>query len=164
VRGFWGKIRRFALRVLSLNSGPRGIALGFALGFALSVPPGFGLGMAAALALSPLVKANPVATYLGTLVVNPFNGVFFYGLDYLVGNWILGREAFVFKMPETASEFFRAARDLAFPAYLGSVPLALACGLVSYFLVLWGVRWWSARHPGTGREHGVQETEKTPET
>ncbi len=157
MKWLWAKLRRFARKLFSLHSSPRGIARGFALGFALSVPPGFGLGMAAALALSPLVKANPVATYLGTLVVNPFNGVFFYGLDYLVGSWFLGREAFAFKMPSTASEFFRAARDLALPAYLGSVPLALACGLVSYVLVLWGSRWWFARHPG--RESEVQKSD-----
>jgi hypothetical protein len=126
-------------RLLTLNGTPQGVAGGFALGLFLSVIPTFGLGMVAALALAPLLKLNLPATYAGTLVVNPFTGVFFYAADYFVGAWILGIENAA-KIPTTFAEAKEFILGAPLPWYLGGIILAAALAIVAYVGIYWGVR------------------------
>lgn len=141
-KGFAGGVRDFAKRLLSLNGSPHGIALGFALGLFLSVLPTFGLGMVAALVAAPFLRANLVSTYLGTLVVNPFTGVFFYGLDYFAGALLLGYGRDV-AIPRSLDELFQAAGRVAVPLYVGGVIVAGVLSLAGYAVILWGA--WAYR-------------------
>jgi len=152
------RLRRFAGKVISLNSSPHGIALGFALGFALSVIPAPWVGMFLALALAPVLRANPAATYLGTMMVNPLNGVFVYGLDYLAGCRLLGRACLDLEVPDSLGGIISMGKEMVLPLYLGALLVALLAGSLSYLLVIWGVRWWRRRHPGEG--NGLQEAEE----
>ena len=85
------RLRTWVRGLLTLNGSPRGIAGGFALGVGLSLIPVPFLGMVLALAAAPLVRANVPATYLGTVVVNPLTGVFFYFGELWFGCLLLGR-------------------------------------------------------------------------
>ena len=137
-------VRRFLKKLLLLNGTPHGIALGFALGLFLSVIPTFALGMIIALALAPILKANVVATYLGTAVVNPFTAVFFYGLDYFVGRLIVGGETSI-ALPRTFSQLCDTTGTIALPLYLGAVLVAGALSLASYGILIQGVKYYQRR-------------------
>lgn len=84
------RLRGWGRGLLALNGTPRGIAGGFALGVGLSLIPVPFLGMVLALAAAPLVRANVPATYLGTAVINPLTGPFFYFGELWLGTWLLG--------------------------------------------------------------------------
>ncbi len=85
------RLRQWFVGLLALNGSARGVAGGFALGVGLSLVPVPFLGMALALATAPLLRANLPATYLGTAVINPVTGVFFYVSELWLGLWMLGR-------------------------------------------------------------------------
>ena len=133
------KIKGFAVKIATLNGTPRGIAFGFSLGLFMSVIPTFGVGMIAALALASVFKANFLAAYLGTLVVNPVTGVFFYGFNYLIGSWILGGEAGL-ALPRSFSELWPLLGTIGKQLYLGGLILASALSALSYLAVFNAVR------------------------
>lgn len=78
------------LRLLRLNASAHGIALGFSLGFALSLFPIPFLGMLVALAIAPLCGASLPAVYAGTAVVNPLTGAAFYFGELWLGSRLTG--------------------------------------------------------------------------
>lgn len=84
------RIAAWARTLLTLHGSPDGIGLGFALGLSLSLFPIPFLGMIVALAVAPWLRANPAATYLGTAVVNPLTGAFFYFGELWVGAAVTG--------------------------------------------------------------------------
>ena len=139
------KIKDFLKKILTLNDTSHGIALGFAVGLFLSVIPTFGLGMIAALALAPLLRANLVSTYLGTLVVNPLTGMFFYGLDYLVGSWVLGGGGEV-ELPRTLARALELAGTVALPLYLGGFILAAVLSLTAYTVIFLGAKMYQSKN------------------
>lgn len=138
------RIRLWLGSLLALNGSPRGIAGGFALGVALSLIPIPFLGMVLALAIAPLVRANIPATYLGTAVINPVTGAFFYFAELYAGLWLLGRP-----LPSWAE---LSALDAAgwwdmFTRLLGPFALGAAAAIptfagLSYVVVLAGVKRW----------------------
>lgn len=150
------RIRVWLASLLALNGSARGVAGGFALGVALSLIPIPFLGMFLALAAAPLVRANIPATYLGTAVVNPVTGAFFYCGELWVGLWLLGHP-----LPSWAE---LAALDAAgwwdmFKSMLGPFALGAAVAIpvlagLSYVVVYAGVRRWR-------REEGAPETAGT---
>lgn len=86
-----GRVRTWLSGLLALNGSPGGIAGGFSLGLGLSLIPVPFAGMFLALALAPIVRVNLPATYLGTAVVNPVTGAFFYTGELWLGLWLMGR-------------------------------------------------------------------------
>ncbi len=76
--------------LLAQHASPPRIAGGVALGLSLSLVPVPFAGMAAALALAPIVRVNLPATYLGTAVVNPVTGPAFYFAEYWIGTRLRG--------------------------------------------------------------------------
>jgi uncharacterized protein (DUF2062 family) len=143
-----GRIRTWLSGLLALNGSPRGIAGGFALGVGLSLIPIPFAGMFLALALAPLVRVNLPATYLGTAVVNPITGTFFYAGELWLGLWLMGRPS-----PSWAE---LTALDAAgwwslFTTMLGpfGVGVAVAIPTISglcYLLVYVLVRAWRGSH------------------
>ncbi|HUT62329.1 MAG TPA: DUF2062 domain-containing protein [Anaerolineae bacterium] len=130
------RIKALAHSIFHLNDTPHGIAWGVALGMFFSILPTFGLGMIVALALSSFVKANPVSTYLGTLVVNPFNGALVYALDYWVGSFFLG-ETGVFFVPQNLKDL----EILGGRLYLGGILVSSILSSVSYLIILGFLQW-----------------------
>ncbi len=124
------QVKDLFLKLINLNDSPHGIALGFSIGLFLSILPTFGIGMIIALALCPLIKTNPVSTYIGTLIVNPFNGIFIYSFNYWVGTLIIKTNS-VFKIPKSFQELSNISQQLV----IGSFITAILSSTTFYFLI-----------------------------
>lgn len=143
------KVRRvlaWGSKLLMLHGTPHGIGLGFALGLTLSLLPIPVVGMIAALALAPLVRANPAATYLGTAVVNPFTAPALYFAELWLGTTALGRA-----MPSwseltvlDAWGWWALFRDSLAPFGLGAGLMMLAAMSIAYPGVRLAVSRWGA--------------------
>ena len=143
-----GRVRTWLSGLLALHGSPRGIAGGFSLGLGMSLIPIPFLGMLLALALAPVLRVNLAATYLGTAVVNPVTGVFFYAGELWLGLWLLRRP-----LP-----MWQELRDLdaggwwtLFTAMLGPFALGAAVAIptiagLSYVIVFAAVRLWRRGH------------------
>ena len=136
-------------RLLTLHGSPHGIALGMALGVGLSLVPVPVVGMIVALALAPVLRANPVGTYIGTTVVNPISGPIFYFMELWVGMLLLGR-----KLPEWSSlEGFDGRMwcdlfvDALRPFLVGVAVVAPVGAGAAYLLTYLVMRWWRRRRP-----------------
>ncbi len=140
------RFRAWLVGLLSLNGSPRGIAGGFALGLGLSLVPIPVAGMLVALALAPIVRANPAATYLGSAVVNPFTGPAFYFLELWVGMWLWRLRAPSWEEMGAldGAGWWALFKDLLGPFLSGAalvVPVAAGLG---YLVVLVLVQRWRA--------------------
>ena len=141
------RIRDWFVGLLALHGSARGIAGGFAMGVALSLVPIPFLGMALALAVAPLVRANLPATYLGTAVINPVTGVFFYVGELWTGLWLLGRPApgwAELKALDAAGWWDMFTRMLG-PFALGAAVMIPTLAALSYGVVYAGVQAWRRR-------------------
>ncbi|MBR9690988.1 DUF2062 domain-containing protein, partial [Candidatus Woesearchaeota archaeon] len=84
------KFKEIFVIIAKSNKTPRQIAMGAAIGIFLSIIPTFGFGMLAALVIAWFWNFNIVATYLGSLIVNPLNASFVYYINYKIGSAIIG--------------------------------------------------------------------------
>ncbi len=114
--------RKITGLLIHTHATPHKIAAGAALGVFLSVIPTFLIGMLLALFLAWKLRINLLATYLGTLVVNPFTASFFYYANYKAGSVILG---YWFILPKN---FSTATAKL----YLGGIALGTVFAALTY--------------------------------
>jgi uncharacterized protein (DUF2062 family) len=123
--------------LLSIGGTPHGIAGGFTLGLCLSLLPIPFVGMLLALALAPLLRLNLAATYVGTAVVNPLTGAFFYAAELWLGMVLCGRTPPRWSELRTldASGWWSRLVDLLGPFAIGAAVLMLASMLVAYPLI-----------------------------
>jgi uncharacterized protein (DUF2062 family) len=76
-------------RVIRIGDSPRNIALGLAIGLAVSFNPFFGTHIAQALVLCFLFRANYLAAAIGTLAGNPVTFPVFWAMSAPVGHiWV----------------------------------------------------------------------------
>jgi uncharacterized protein (DUF2062 family) len=142
----------YVRRLTRLSGTPHNIAAGFACGLAISFTPlvGFHLLLGGLLAL--IVRGNLLAMVVGTLVGNPWTLPFMWLGGYEVGKLLLGADSLgvaplsafqdlIGQLAETAKEagplvmLKRLAADLRVigtPVLVGSIPLGLAAGLLTY--------------------------------
>lgn len=160
-----GRVRTWLSGLLALHGSPRGIAGGFSLGLGMSLIPIPFLGMVLALALAPVVRVNLAATYLGTAVVNPVTGVFFYAGELWLGLWLLGRPLPTWAELSAldASGWWDLFKGMLLPFSLGvAVAIPVLAGL-SHMLVYVAVRAWRGTHEaeapaGAGAQASPPET------
>lgn len=143
-------LRQRLRSLLTMDGTPRGIAGGFTLGVSLSLVPIPFAGMVVALAVAPLVRCNLPATYVGTAVVNPVTGAFFYAAELWIGMRLLGRT------PPTWAElraldgagWWALFVDMLVPFGIGAATLVLATVVLAFPLVrLMVERWRGASLP-----------------
>ncbi|WP_339778898.1 DUF2062 domain-containing protein [uncultured Thalassospira sp.] len=92
-RAGWRRSSRyFAHRVARLPGTPYSIAAGFAIGAAVSFTPFIGFHFVLSALLSFILRANLVASLLGTIVGNPWTFPFIWLWLYHSGLWILGSD------------------------------------------------------------------------
>jgi len=117
------------------------------MGLCLSLLPIPFAGMLLALAAAPLVRLNLAATYVGTAVVNPLTGAFFYAAELWLGMTLMGA------VPPSWAElraldgtgWWELLLDLIVPFVLGASVLMVVSVLLTYPLVRLAVTRW--RHP-----------------
>ncbi|MBX7078364.1 MAG: DUF2062 domain-containing protein [Nannocystaceae bacterium] len=154
---------RTALRsLLTLGGSPRGIAGGFVLGMSLSLLPVPFAGMFVALAIAPLLRCNLPATYVGTAVVNPLTGAFFYATELWLGLSLLGRSGPGLDELQRldAAGFFALLGQMLGPFLLGAAVLAAGATAVGYPLVYAAVARW--RHDPANDEGADPQRGSTP--
>jgi uncharacterized protein (DUF2062 family) len=154
----WRRAFAYYLKRLTRLSGtPHNIAAGVACGVAISFTPLIGLHIVLGCLLALMVRGNFLAVVVGTLVGNPWTFPFLWVASYEVGLFLLGGNgAGAELMPLTFAdlvghlgEAVRLAtavgpvamlkllvadlRVVARPVMLGSIPLGIAAGLLTYF-------------------------------
>jgi uncharacterized protein (DUF2062 family) len=129
-RWFRALAERFHI-LLTEESSPGRLALAFGVGAACGPPPIFFLHLAAAASLAWLLRLNKVVAVVGCNVVNPWTAVFFLYLDVQAGAWLLGRRPPPWPDHLGLAELKQWIEPYILMAFVGSIPVAVATGLVS---------------------------------
>ena len=118
---------------------PKEVALGLAIGAAVSLTPLIGLHAVLAVLLASITPSNRLAAILGTQVGNPFTLPFFFWLEYEIGSWLTGvqvKTSLSFShigLEEAAERMVQLFGEAAWPFSVGMVVLAVGVGLIVYF-------------------------------
>ena len=131
----------FKKRVLRLAGSPHAIALGVAIGVAISFTPFLGFHILIALPIAYLIGGNLVASALGTAFANPLTIPFMWAASYRLGRFFVGgpsRFRHGGDVPDLggfAERSFHAAWPVLKPMIAGSIPLGIIAGIIAYFVV-----------------------------
>jgi uncharacterized protein (DUF2062 family) len=140
-RGGWRRaLKYFRQRILRLNGSPHVIAMGFAAGLFVAWSPFFGFHYLLAIACAFIVRGNILAAVLGTTIGNPLTLPAMWALNYKLGEFLLGESHAPLPPPPGgrggfAEESLHAILPILKPMLLGSIPLGLVSGAISYFVV-----------------------------
>jgi hypothetical protein len=132
--------------LLGIGDPPPRAALAFALGVFIACTPFLGLHALMALGLAFLLGLNRLAVLAGTFVNNPWTLAPLYTTAVSLGMVLLGVS------PEPPSldgltaragpvEFLARCRPFLAPLFVGTLALGAACAVLSYPIVLLGLRW-----------------------
>ncbi len=132
--GFRRSTRYLAHRIARMPGTPTSIAIGFACGVGVVLTPFVGLHLVFALVIAWAVGGSPLAAAIGTLASNPWTIPLFLIADYKLGARILGEHSH-HHLPRDVSLLYMLHHplQLLLPMTIGSIPLALAAGLITYF-------------------------------
>ncbi len=113
-------------RVRRLPGTPYRIAAGVACGAAISFTPFIGFHFVCAALLALLMRANVVASAIGTAVGNPWTFPFIWAWIYALGQWLIGGET-VSDLPAVLgiNYIFERPLDVLWPMTVGGVPTAI---------------------------------------
>ncbi|MBN2208359.1 MAG: DUF2062 domain-containing protein [Candidatus Coatesbacteria bacterium] len=140
----WRRFKVGLLRLLHLHDTPKRTAAAFAIGIFWGMspvtPPFFGLQTGMALFCALVFRLNKIATFVGTLVSNPFTFVPVYMFGTYVGSLILGYDlninASTFRH-FSLKEVFGGAKEAGRAYFLGNFVTATVAAVVGYFLLSW---------------------------
>lgn len=153
-RNSWARSTRyFGKRVLRLTATPHAIAIGFAAGAFASCTPLVGFHFLTAFALAYLLRGNMIAAALGTSIGNPLTFPFIWAFTFKFGRWVLYGRAPNTDPHQVHQQFqqgiFEKSLDALWPMlkpmFIGSVPLGLVVGTVSYVIVFKSVEVYQRR-------------------
>lgn len=146
------RLRIWARYVLHTDDTPPRAALAFALGVFIAWTPVIGFHTLLALGLAFLLGLNRLAVLAGTFVNNPWTIVPIYSASAYIGSLLLGTEARLPRL-EAISDwrdlagFFAQLQPWIVPLTTGTLILGSACALLSFPVVLYGIRWYRALRP-----------------
>jgi len=123
----------YAIRIKRLPGTPYSIACGFALGTAVSFTPFIGFHFVMAAIFAYLIRANIIASALGTALGNPWTFPFIWTGIYWLGGKILGYKKGV-ELPEelTMDYIFHDPVNVLLPMAAGGVPTAIVVWCLIY--------------------------------
>ncbi len=129
------KIKNAVLRLVRLNSTPRGIAMGVAIGVFIGITPLYGLHTAMVLLSVLLIPgANKVAILAGTNISIPPIMPLITWAGYGIGRAMLGGDYPALDLTVLRNIHYRDIPRLYLPLFLGSIVLGIACAVVFFFL------------------------------
>jgi uncharacterized protein len=152
-RSFSRSFAYFGKRIGRLRASPQSIALGLAAGVFAACTPLLGFHIMIALAIAWLLSGNLVAAALGTAFCNPLTFPLIIAGDIKLGALILHNPP-VAAAPDTIGNLWslhhlsRLWRPVIEPMLVGSVPLGLACAVITYFLGAFAVKIFKERRVG----------------
>jgi uncharacterized protein (DUF2062 family) len=161
----WPRVswRRSALyylkRILRLSGTPHAIALGTAIGVAATFTPFIGFHFAITFAVAWLLGGNMLAGAIGTLLGNPLTFPLIWASTYQLGDNLI--RGWASGAPEDLDHAIthRSLSEilpLIEPMIIGSIPLGLAAGVVTYLAVGKAVAaYQEARQRRFGERRGV---------
>ena len=133
--GFARSTRYLAHRIGRMPGTPTSIAVGFACGAAIACTPFVGFHLGIALVVAWIIRGSPLAAAIATQIVgNPWTIPFILLGIYHLGAWMLG-ESSLHRLPHEVhiGYIFRHPLQVMLPMTLGSIPVAVVVGLVSFF-------------------------------
>ena len=133
--GFARSTRYLAHRIGRMPGTPTSIAVGFACGAAIACTPFVGFHLGIALVLAWIIRGSPLAAAIATQIVgNPWTIPFILLGIYHLGAWMLG-ESSLHRLPAevNVSYIFHHPMQVMLPMTLGSIPVAAAVGVISFF-------------------------------
>jgi uncharacterized protein (DUF2062 family) len=147
------RLREWLRFILHTDDTPFRAALAFAIGVFIAWTPALGFHTLLALAIAFFFGLNRVAVVAGTFVNNPWTFVPIYTASAWLGSFLIGSEVSAPRLEgKTWSHFFdflAQCRPWIVPLTMGTVILGFTCALVSFPVVLYGIRWYRAlRHTG----------------
>jgi len=174
----WHRSTRYVFhRVARIPGSAYSLAAGFACGAAISFTPFIGLHFVLSMALAYVIRANVLASAIGTAVGNPWTFPFIWVGVYNVGTWILradGVDAKQVDFLDVLTESMEAMHRLDFeflaetsgpvllPMLVGCVPVAIVVWLLFYFPLMPMIsKYQAARHHRRTRK--FQNSQKKPE-
>jgi uncharacterized protein (DUF2062 family) len=134
----WSRsFKYFSKRVLRLTGSPHAVSAGVAAGVAASMTPFIGFHFILAFILAFAIRGNMIAAALGTAVGNPLTFPIIWAAAYELGSHLsgVGRRAPATLAEGMMSMPFTKVMTVFKPLVIGSVPLALAAGVVAYVVV-----------------------------
>ena len=146
----WNRSTKYVIhRVSRLRGTPYALAAGFACGAAISFTPFVGLHFLLSAALAWLIRANIIASAIGTVVGNPWTFPFIWVWIYKLGTWMWAMEhVYPVEKLDFAASFghlvqglinmdVRYLAETAWPIFgpmlFGSIPTAIAVWIAFYF-------------------------------
>ena len=139
--GFKRSTKYVGYRLVRLPGTPYSLAAGFACGAAVSFTPFVGLHFVISAIFAWLIRANLVASAIGTVVGNPWTFPFIWAATFQTGEWLLGRDSNRDHITgDTLSAFFHnlyndgwasvehVFMDVMFPMLVGCIP---------FFVIVW---------------------------
>jgi len=143
------KVRRFFLHnVLHVDDTPHRIALGVAIGMFWAWTPTVGVQMALTVATAFVFRANKLVGLPWVWISNPATMLPMYYGNYRLGRLLLGggwpalQLRRVLETPGWFRKFWTLMEEtlqVAWPLWLGSVLVAVAFAVPTYFLIRWAV-------------------------
>ncbi|MDH5748511.1 MAG: DUF2062 domain-containing protein [Rhodospirillales bacterium] len=147
-RSGWRRSSQYIFhRVARIPGTPYSLAAGFACGAAVSFTPFIGLHFLMAAALAFVIRANILASAIGTAVGNPWTFPFIWIWIYELGHGLIGTDAvggekqdFISLFSSIIESFLRLdlsffidkAFPVWFPMLIGSLPTALVVWIIFY--------------------------------
>ena len=120
--------------ILSLDSHPRHIATGFAVGVFISFTPFFGIHTPIAIAAAFLFRLNKLTCITGAWINTPLTVVPVLGLSYKIGRVLLGHPAGELKIQNL--EWVTLKKHAA-SLVLGSSLIGFVLAIAAYFICYW---------------------------
>lgn len=130
--GFARLWRYIAHRLGRMPGTPYSIAAGVACGAAVSFTPLIGLHFVLAGLLAWALRANILASAIGTVVGNPWTFPFIWLWIYELGHWMIGADG-ADALPElTIGLLLEHTSDILVPMLIGGVPTGIAVWIGIY--------------------------------
>ena len=143
-RAGWHRSTRYVFhRVARIPGSSYSLAAGFACGAAISFTPFLGLHFVLAALLAYVIRANVIASAIGTVVGNPWTFPFIWFGVYELGSWMTdmnGLHAHQVDFLEVLTESMQAmyAMDMRYLADVGlPVLLPMLAGCVPFGILVW---------------------------
>ncbi len=125
-------------RILRLRASPHAIAIGTAAGVFVSCTPFLGFHILLATAFTYLVAGNVIAAVIATWFGNPITFPIIWASTYKLGRFMLGQSGTetLFHVSELSAKLstysLRTIWPIIEPMIVGSLPIGIGCGLVTY--------------------------------
>jgi len=142
-KGFSRLYSYMAQRVLRMPGSPYSLACGFACGVAVSFTPLIGFHLLLAAVLAYLMRGNIIASWIGTLIGNPWTFPFIFILLHETGMALIGYLGVqTWLRTDGAETVYNQFMGHFIPMAVGGVVTSVLSWLVSFALAYWAVVSW----------------------